>query len=79
MTRGKKPKSAIVKRSIVILGHKTSVSLEDQFWIALKLLAQTRRQTLSEFVAAIDLEREAGNLSSQIRLAILQHYQEKAA
>lgn len=67
-------KSPVVKRSIVIAGHKTSVSLEDAFWEALKEIATTRDVTLSEVVANIDALRNQGNLSSAIRLFVLDHY-----
>jgi predicted DNA-binding ribbon-helix-helix protein len=68
-------KSPVVKRSIVIAGHKTSVSLEDAFWKGLKDIAVSRRMTLSDLVGAIDTERQQGNLSSAIRLFVLDHYQ----
>jgi predicted DNA-binding ribbon-helix-helix protein len=68
-------KSPVVKRSIVIAGHKTSVSLEDAFWRGLKEIALSRRMTLSDLVGAIDAERPHGNLSSAIRLFVLDHYQ----
>jgi predicted DNA-binding ribbon-helix-helix protein len=67
-------KSPVVKRSIVIAGHKTSVSLEDAFWKGLKDIAGVRDMTLSELVAAIDSERQHGNLSSAIRLFVLDFY-----
>jgi predicted DNA-binding ribbon-helix-helix protein len=67
-------KSPVVKRSIVIAGHKTSVSLEDAFWRGLKEIASGRKLTLSEIVAAIDAGRAQGNLSSAIRLFVLDHY-----
>jgi predicted DNA-binding ribbon-helix-helix protein len=67
-------KSPVIKRSIVIAGHKTSVSLEDAFWKGLKEIAGTRDMTLSELVAFIDSERQHGNLSSGIRLFVLEHY-----
>jgi predicted DNA-binding ribbon-helix-helix protein len=67
-------KSPVVKRSIVIAGHKTSVSLEDAFWDALKEIATTRDATLSDVVANIDASRSQGNLSSAIRLFVLDHY-----
>lgn len=67
-------KSPVVKRSIVIAGHKTSVSLEDAFWEALKEIAASRRLTLSDLVATIDSARTQGNLSSAIRLFVLDHY-----
>lgn len=67
-------KSPVVKRSIVIAGHKTSVSLEDAFWDALKEIASGRDVTLSEVVANIDALRNQGNLSSAIRLYVLDHF-----
>ena len=67
-------KSLIVKRSIVVSGHKTSVSLEDAFWNALKEIAKARNVTLSELVATIDSERQHENLSSTIRLFVLDVY-----
>lgn len=67
-------KSPVVKRSIVIAGHKTSVSLEDAFWKGLKDIAGDREMTLSDLVATIDTERQHGNLSSAIRLFVLDHY-----
>jgi predicted DNA-binding ribbon-helix-helix protein len=67
-------KSLVVKRSIIIAGHKTSVSLEDAFWKALKQIALDRELTLSALVANIDSGRHAGNLSSAIRLFVLDHY-----
>jgi predicted DNA-binding ribbon-helix-helix protein len=64
-------KSKIVKRSIVIDGHKTSVSLEDPFWSCLKEIAYGDRMTLSKMVAAIKLAHQHSNLSSAIRLFVL--------
>jgi predicted DNA-binding ribbon-helix-helix protein len=72
-------KSPVVKRSIVIAGHKTSVSLEDAFWKGLKDIAGTRDMTLSELVAAIDSDRRHGNLSSAIRLFVLDFYRGQQA
>jgi predicted DNA-binding ribbon-helix-helix protein len=70
-------KSPVVKRSIVIAGHKTSVSLEDAFWKGLKEIAGARDTTLSDLVAAIDSERQHGNLSSAIRLYVLDFYRNR--
>lgn len=67
-------KSPVVKRSIVIAGHKTSVSLEEAFWKGLKEIAAARDLTLSDLVASIDTDRHHGNLSSAIRLFVLDHY-----
>lgn len=72
-------KSPVIKRSIVIAGHKTSVSLEDDFWDALKEIAALRNATLSDMVASIDASRGAqGNLSSAIRLFVLDHFRSPA-
>ena len=68
----------IVKRSIVVAGHKTSVSLEDPFWHALKDIARERRQSLRGLVAEIDSGRSGGNLSSAVRLFVLDHYRSRA-
>jgi predicted DNA-binding ribbon-helix-helix protein len=70
--------SVVVKRSIVIAGHKTSVSLEDEFWSGLKEIATARKQTLSDLVASIDTGRAGGNLSSAIRLFVLGYYRSLA-
>jgi predicted DNA-binding ribbon-helix-helix protein len=67
-------KSLVVKRSVVVDGHKTSVSLEQAFWNGLKEIASSRKVTLSELVGSIDSGREQGNLSSAIRLFVLDHY-----
>jgi predicted DNA-binding ribbon-helix-helix protein len=68
-------KSPVIKRSIIIAGHKTSVSLEDAFWKGLKDIAVSQRVTLSDLVASIDSGRRQGNLSSAIRLFVLDHFQ----
>jgi len=68
-------RSTVVKRSIILAGHKTSVSLEDAFWEALKEIAKTKRKTLADLVGGIDTDREHANLSSAIRLYVLSHYQ----
>ena len=70
-----KMKSAVVKRSIVIAGHKTSVSLEDAFWKGLKEIARARNRTISDLIALIDAQRKHANLSSVIRLFVLEFYQ----
>jgi len=67
-------KSPIVKRSIVLAGHKTSVSLEDAFWSGLKEIAGKRLMTLSTLVDTIDAQRQQGNLSSALRLFVLEFY-----
>ena len=72
-------KSLVVKRSIVVGGHKTSVSLEDTFWSGLKEIAARRVTTLSELVGAIDKERPHTNLSSALRLFVLDFYRSQAS
>ena len=64
-------KSSVVKRSILVGGHKTSVSLEEPFWIELKKIALTQKVTMVKLVTKIDHTREQGNLSSAIRLFVL--------
>ncbi len=71
--------SPVVKRSIVIAGHKTSVSLEHAFWQGLKDIAGERELTLSDLVATIDTDRHHGNLSSAIRLFVLDYYRGRSA
>lgn len=63
--------SHVVKRSIVIRGHKTSVSLEQQFWDELCSIARHRGETIGGLVGDIDASRRHGNLSSAIRLFVL--------
>src|SRR5437764_6030425 len=71
-------KSPVVKRSIVIAGHKTSVSLEDASWRGLKESAAARTVTPSDLVATIDGGRRSGNLSSAIRLFVLDFYRSQS-
>ena len=74
-------KSAVQKRSVVIDGHKTSVSLEEAFWGDLKDIAHSQQATLSKLVSQIDQTRqqsEQGNLSSAIRLYVLEHIRTKS-
>lgn len=68
-------KSAILKRSVIINGHRTSVSLESDFWEALKEIAHLRQWTAADLIAEIDSKRQAGNLSSAVRLHVLSHFQ----
>jgi predicted DNA-binding ribbon-helix-helix protein len=68
--------SAVKKRSIVIAMHKTSVSLENEFWESLREIAKGRRETISQLISDIDEGRQFANLSSAIRLFILRHYRD---
>ncbi len=72
-------KSPVVKRSIVVAGHKTSVSLEEAFWNGMKEIASVRSLTLSELVGEIDGGRQQGNLSSAIRLFVLDYFRSRAS
>jgi predicted DNA-binding ribbon-helix-helix protein len=71
-------KSPVVKRSIVVAGHKTSVSLEEAFWNGMKEISGLRDMTLSELVGEIDSKRQQGNLSSAIRLFVLDYFRTRA-
>jgi predicted DNA-binding ribbon-helix-helix protein len=72
-------KSPVEKRSVVVGGHKTSVSLESPFWNAMKEIAASRDATLSELVGGIDASRSQGNLSSAIRLFVLDYFRSRQA
>jgi predicted DNA-binding ribbon-helix-helix protein len=76
---GEVVRSSVIKRSIVVAGHKTSVSLEDEFWKSLKEIAADRDMTLAQLVATIDGNREHANLSSAIRLFVLGVYRDQAS
>ena len=71
-------KSPVVKRSVVITGHKTSVSLEDAFWKGLKEIAEARRQSLAELLVEIDHSRQ-GNFSSAIRTFVFDYFRAQIA
>ncbi|MGV3575692.1 MAG: ribbon-helix-helix domain-containing protein [Devosia sp.] len=67
------------KRSFSIAGHRTSIALEPEFWLALEEIASVRALSLAGLVREIDETREAANLSSAIRLSILAWYRARAA
>ena len=69
--------STVAKRSITLNGQRTSVSLEDAFWKALRDIAHRRRMTLGELVETIDANRTEGNLSSAVRLFVLEVYKDQ--
>ncbi len=73
----KQPSSAPVKRSVTIAGHRTSVSLEAEFWDALADIAKARNRSVNGLISEIDAARAAGTpggLSSAVRLYVLAHY-----
>ena len=71
-------KSAVIKRSIFLDGHKTSISLEDSFWTALREIAQVQGVTPSILVTTLAATGEHSNLSSAVRVFVLEHYRNKA-
>jgi|SRR5689334_20790049 len=70
--------SSVVKRSIVLTGHKTSVSLEEAFWNGMKEISGERNMTVSELISEIDRNRQHGNLSSAIRIFVLDYFRNRA-
>ena len=72
--KGPKKKSPIVKRGVLFAGHNTSVSLEDAFWNAIREIAAKRGLTIGALVSTIDDNRRHKNLSSAIRVYVLEHY-----
>jgi predicted DNA-binding ribbon-helix-helix protein len=75
---GSRP-TAIIKHSLLIAGHATSVSLEDAFWKALKTTAAHRGLSVAALVSEIDSTRDGANLSSAIRVYVLGAVAEKTA
>ena len=70
-------KSAVIKHSVVIAGRKTSISLEDAFWKSLGEIAESRDETLYQLITSIDAKRQFANLSSAIRLFVLEFYRDQ--
>jgi predicted DNA-binding ribbon-helix-helix protein len=70
-------KSAVIKRSVRLEGRKTSVSLEDAFWTALKEIAHSQGGTAASLIAAVEAARKPVNLSSAIRIFVLEHHRNK--
>ncbi|WCS24313.1 ribbon-helix-helix domain-containing protein [Methylobacterium sp. NMS14P] len=62
----------ITKRSVMIAGHRTSVSLEDPFWVSLRAIAEARGQSVQALIGHIDAGRDGQNLSSAIRVFVLE-------
>ena len=79
LIRGAEAVSLVLKRSIVIAGHKTSISLEDEFWNSFKEIASERGMTVAAMIGAIDGGRKHVNLSSAIRLFVLGAYRDQIA
>jgi predicted DNA-binding ribbon-helix-helix protein len=70
-------KSSIVKRSVTLHGRRTSVSLEDAFWKALREIAYHQHVSLAHLIESINTNRKRGNLSSAVRLFVLELYQDQ--
>jgi predicted DNA-binding ribbon-helix-helix protein len=66
-------KSQVIKRSVKIDGHRTSICLEDAFWSSLKSIAQAHGATVDQTVTRIDVTRKQSNLSSAVRLFVLDY------
>ena len=66
------------KRSLSISGHRTSIALEPEFWVALEAMALEKSRTMAGLIREIDETRQTANLSSAARLAVLRWYQERA-
>lgn len=69
----------IVRRSLTLLGHRTSLALEPEFWQAVERLAAESGQSLAAFVAAVDRTRGTRNLASAVRVAVLETFERRAA
>ena len=68
-----------VKRSLTLQGHRTSVSLEDEFWQAFRAIAQEKSLPINVLAAEIDAARDPGTgLGSAIRVYVLNHYRARA-
>lgn len=66
------------KRSLTIAGHRTSLALEPEFWAGAEALAAARGLPLPQLIQEIDEARASGNLSSEVRLAVLHWYRQRA-
>jgi len=65
------------KRSIKVAGHRTSTSLEPEFWQALQEIAQQQNSSMAELIETVDAKRGETNLSSALRCHILEHYKSR--
>ncbi len=76
--RALRPSTRPVKRSLTIAGHRTSISLEEPFWQALRQVAREKRKPLPALIFQIDAQRNKTNLSSAIRVYLLEYFRERA-
>lgn len=68
-----------IKRSLTLRGHRTSVSLEDEFWDALRKIARENGRTINDLASEIDAARDGrSGLASAIRVFVLRYYRDRA-
>jgi predicted DNA-binding ribbon-helix-helix protein len=67
------------KRSVVVSKRRTSVSLEDSFWISLQAIVKMENTTIEHYIEMIERRRDTPNLSSNLRIAVLEYYKQQAA
>jgi predicted DNA-binding ribbon-helix-helix protein len=67
------------KRSVILNGHSTSVSLEDAYWEEVRAMAAREGVPVAALIERIDRSRQGGNLSSAIRIAVLDDYRARIA
>jgi predicted DNA-binding ribbon-helix-helix protein len=72
-------KFPLPKRSIILGGHKTSVSMEKEFWTAFREIAKERGLTIANLVTSLGADRQNRNLSSTIRVFVLEHYRDRGS
>ncbi|MGN0929878.1 MAG: ribbon-helix-helix domain-containing protein [Alphaproteobacteria bacterium] len=61
------------KHSITLMGHKTSISIEREFWEELQKISKAQNKSINEIISSIDIGKHNGNLSSSIRVFIIQY------
>lgn len=67
------------KRSLTIAGHRTSIAIEAEFWAGLEAMAHSGGKSIAALIGEIDQQRDAPNLSSAVRLAVLAWYRDRAS
>ncbi|MDB5619704.1 ribbon-helix-helix domain-containing protein [Tardiphaga sp.] len=67
------------KRSVVVSKKRTSVSLEDSFWVSLQAIVRMEQTTIEHYIEKVERKRETPNLSSNLRIAVLEYFQQIAA
>lgn len=78
MRKDKRLENDVLKRSVVIGGRRTSISMENDFWVAFKGICKAQGVSINQLIEQIDARRRTGNLSSAIRLYVLAWYQPSA-